>query len=231
MKTFLAGITLLLVVIDASSATTLTVTTHDDGGPGSLRDAIATAELGDTIVFDLPNPDTITLTTGNLLIDKSLTITGPGADMLTVARSSANGTPAFNIFDILEGSEDLEDAPSLSSPRLPRVGENRRKNSEAYLLIFPFTVTKNASPGFAVSAKATISGKHLTNFHACTQNGSSIHLSLRKNVVWPAAFHACISWGFLRICRSPEIITQFFSRLKAPIHVSSGVFAAKRSLR
>lgn len=63
--------------------------------------------MGDTIVFDLPNPDTITLTTGSLLINKGLTITGPGADMLTVARSSANGPPAFVIFEILEGSVNI----------------------------------------------------------------------------------------------------------------------------
>jgi hypothetical protein len=104
MKTFLAGITLLLIAADTSFGATLTVTSHDDSGPGSLRDAIGVAASGDTIVFDLPNPDTITLTTGKLLIDKDLTINGPDADLLTVARSSAKGTPAFVVFDILQGA-------------------------------------------------------------------------------------------------------------------------------
>ncbi len=104
MKTFLAGITLLLIAADASFGASLTVTSHDDSGPGSLRDAIGTAASGDTIVFDLPNPDTITLTTGKLLIDKSLTITGPGVDLLTIARSSADNTPAFIIFDVTAGA-------------------------------------------------------------------------------------------------------------------------------
>src|SRR5947208_391544 len=101
MKTFLTGIALLLINTVATFGLTLTVTNHDDGGPGSLRDAIANSAPGDTIVFDLPFPDTITLTSGELLIQNDLTITGPGADLLTVARSSATGTPAFIIFDLV----------------------------------------------------------------------------------------------------------------------------------
>jgi hypothetical protein len=104
MKTFLAGISLLLLTTGASLGTPLTVTSHDDSGPGTLRDAIANAAQGDSIVFELPSPDTITLTTDKLLIDKDLTITGPGADLLTVARSGANGTPPFTIFDIFQGA-------------------------------------------------------------------------------------------------------------------------------
>jgi hypothetical protein len=42
----------------------------------------------------------IVLTTAHLLIDKNLTIVGPGAAFLTVQRSSAGGTPNFRIFDV-----------------------------------------------------------------------------------------------------------------------------------
>src|SRR2546423_12143968 len=104
MKTFLTGTLFLLVNTIAASGLTLTVSNHDDSGAGSLRDAIANAGAGDTIVFDLPSPDTITLTSGELLIQNDVTITGPGADLLTVARSSAGGTPAFMIFDIAQGT-------------------------------------------------------------------------------------------------------------------------------
>jgi hypothetical protein len=104
MKTFLSGITLLIASALAAFGSTVTVTNNADSGPGSLRDAIANATAGDTITFALPAPSTITLTTGKLLIDKDLTITGPGADLLTVARSSANGTPAFVVFDIMQGA-------------------------------------------------------------------------------------------------------------------------------
>jgi len=107
MKTFLAGIPLFLINPVAAFSLTLTVTNHDDSGPGSLRDAIANAGPGDTIVFQLPSPDTITLTSGELLIQNDLTITGPGADALTVTRSSAKGTPAFMIFDIMQGAVSI----------------------------------------------------------------------------------------------------------------------------
>ena len=104
MKMFLSGISFLLTLSAAAFGDTVTVTNHDDNGPGSLRDTIAAAASGDTIVFDLPTPDTITLTTAGLLIDKDLTITGPGPDDLTIARSSAEGTPAFIVIDVSQGA-------------------------------------------------------------------------------------------------------------------------------
>src|SRR5262245_16147930 len=63
----------------------LTVTSTDDHGPGTLRQAIADATAGDTIAFDLSYPATITLTSGHLAIHKNLTIEGPGAQSLKVS--------------------------------------------------------------------------------------------------------------------------------------------------
>ena len=61
-------------------AATLIVTTTADSGAGSLRDAIAAASDGDTIQFDAAlNGQTITLTSAELVIDKNITINGPGA--------------------------------------------------------------------------------------------------------------------------------------------------------
>src|SRR5207247_1927974 len=80
------------------------VTNTNDSGAGSLRNAISTACPGDTITFDAAltsgGPATITLTSDQLLIDKNLTISGPGANLLTVKRSTAGGTPQFRIFTI-----------------------------------------------------------------------------------------------------------------------------------
>jgi hypothetical protein len=71
---------------DRCVPSTLTVTTYADSGPGSLRDDIAAARSKDTIVF-APSLDgqTITLTSGYLLVNKDLTIAGPGASQLTVS--------------------------------------------------------------------------------------------------------------------------------------------------
>jgi hypothetical protein len=66
-------------------ASTITVTNANDSGPGSLRQAIADANLGDTIDFSLSYPALITLTSGELVISKNLTITGPGASHLAIS--------------------------------------------------------------------------------------------------------------------------------------------------
>ncbi|MDX6386152.1 MAG: hypothetical protein QOK48_3725 [Blastocatellia bacterium] len=80
-----------------------TVTTNADSGAGSLRQAIKDACAGSTITFSgVVSP--ITLTSGELVIDKALTIQGPGAGLLTVVRSAAGATPDFRIFNVVSGS-------------------------------------------------------------------------------------------------------------------------------
>jgi hypothetical protein len=59
-----------------ASAQTITVANTNDSGAGSLRQAIVDAVSGDTIVVP---PGSYTLTTGELTIAKSLTISGAGA--------------------------------------------------------------------------------------------------------------------------------------------------------
>jgi cell division septation protein DedD len=82
----------------------ITVTNTADSGAGSLRQAIADAHDGDRIQFaPALFGQTITLTSGELVIDKSITILGPGPDQLTVRRDTATGIPKFRIFHILPG--------------------------------------------------------------------------------------------------------------------------------
>ena len=70
-------------------------------GDLSLREAIAQAEAGDTITFDsnLSN-GSISLNLGELLIDKSLTIDGLGADNLTI-----DGNNSSRIFFVDDGDD------------------------------------------------------------------------------------------------------------------------------
>jgi hypothetical protein len=79
-------------------AATITVTNENDSGSGSLRQAIADASPGDTITFAL-RVRTVTLTSGELVIDKDLTITGPGATRLTVTAKFSDFV-YFRIFNI-----------------------------------------------------------------------------------------------------------------------------------
>src|SRR5262245_33859301 len=101
MRSALAVVLILTATLLARPGRAGTVTTTADSGPGSLRNAIATAAVGETIDFAVTG--TITLTNGELLIAKDLTISGPGAGNLTIQRSTANGTPDFRIFNLKSG--------------------------------------------------------------------------------------------------------------------------------
>jgi hypothetical protein len=76
----------------------LVVTSSADSGPGSLRQAIADAAAGDTIVFALTLPATITLTSDTLVLTKDVTIQGPGASQLTVRRDPS--AAPFSVFGV-----------------------------------------------------------------------------------------------------------------------------------
>ncbi len=80
----------------SSFAATLTVTNGSNTGAGSLRNAISSATSGDIIVFS--GVTTVTLTSGELNINKNLTISGGSG--VTVTRS---GSTLFRIFNISPG--------------------------------------------------------------------------------------------------------------------------------
>jgi hypothetical protein len=77
-------------------AATITVTNTNDTGPNSLRQALANANDGDTINFAVTG--TIGLTSGELLVAKSVTISGPGTATLTV-----DGNATSRVFQIGPG--------------------------------------------------------------------------------------------------------------------------------
>ncbi|MFZ1728947.1 MAG: choice-of-anchor Q domain-containing protein [Bacteroidota bacterium] len=91
----LSTIALVLALAGNSpaNAATFTVTTTADAGAGSLRQAVldANAAAGaDIIDFSLPaGPQTITLTTGEIVVSSNVAINGTGASMLTI---SGNGS-------------------------------------------------------------------------------------------------------------------------------------------
>ena len=68
-------LTLACTLTIAAHAGTIIVTNTNDNGPGSLRQALVDANDGDTIDATQVS-GTITLTGGQLLVDKSVTING-----------------------------------------------------------------------------------------------------------------------------------------------------------
>ena len=67
----------------SAPATTIVVTNTKDNGPGSFRQALVDANDRDTV--DATGVSgTITLTSGQFLVDKSVIINGAGADVLAL---------------------------------------------------------------------------------------------------------------------------------------------------
>jgi hypothetical protein len=87
---------LLIAVFAAAIASpdlrgaTIIVTEASDSGPGTLRQALADAQDGDTITFDQAIYNTLWVTHGDLVVDKSVAIVGLGANRLTVDAEHAN---------------------------------------------------------------------------------------------------------------------------------------------
>ena len=88
----------LLLNATSAPAATITVTNGNDSGPGSLRQAILDASSGDTINF-ASSVTTVTLTSGELVVDKNVTIAGPGANRLTVTTKPPDFV-SFRVFNI-----------------------------------------------------------------------------------------------------------------------------------
>jgi hypothetical protein len=89
------GVLLLCVFVAAAHAATITVTNRNDNGSGSLRQALVDASDGDLITFAVTG--TIVLTSGGLVIDKEVTISGPGPDRLSIDGNQAKFECVFGV--------------------------------------------------------------------------------------------------------------------------------------
>jgi len=74
---FVLAIAGSLLDLPSAEAATITVMNANDSGAGSLRQALADANDGDTIDFDT-SLNAIGVVSGELVVDKSVTISGPG---------------------------------------------------------------------------------------------------------------------------------------------------------
>src|SRR5262245_39194593 len=93
---FATCLSAVCLIAPSTQAATITVTNTNDSGTGSLRQAIADAVNGDTIEFGVTG--TINLTTGELLVNKNVTLNGPGSDHLVV-----DGNHASRVFHVAGG--------------------------------------------------------------------------------------------------------------------------------
>ncbi len=90
----------VLLLARPVAADTHTVTNTLDSGPGSLRQAVLDAVPGDVVWFDstvFSVPLTITLTSGQIEISRSLTIDGAYGGVVTPTISGADTTRIFQV--------------------------------------------------------------------------------------------------------------------------------------
>jgi predicted outer membrane repeat protein len=154
----------------SAGAAILTVTNTADNGPGTLRQALATAEDGDSINFSLPFPSTIRLTGGELLVTHSVEIGGPGADSLLV-----DGAGASRIFHVAGnntvGISGLTLTNGYATGLFPDLEGGGIYNDQAALTVNYCVVTRNRAGlgGGIYNNAGTVSLSHC----AVVGNGSS----------------------------------------------------------
>ena len=167
----------------ARAAGTWTVTKLADTNDGicdadcSLREAIAVAASGDTVTFTAGLTGTITLTLGQLTIDKDLTIEGPGAGQLAVS-----GNNTSRVLQINSGKTVYLSGLTIANGSIPSnaYGSGIYNNGTLTLtnIIISGNTASNAygggiyNNGTVTLANTTISSNTASNSGGITNNGT-----------------------------------------------------------
>jgi hypothetical protein len=121
-------------------------------GLTTLREAVAAASSGDTINFSVTG--TINLSSqGQITINKSLTINGPGASLLTIRAYNPTGAQngdGSRIFNIDDGNALVERTVTLSGLKLTggdAAGNGGAISSAEELIVNSSTISGNAATG------------------------------------------------------------------------------------
>lgn len=177
IATLFRNLLLTLLAVTGASAATFTVTNTNDTGAGSLRQAVldSNAAAGsDTIVFDssfstqktitLASPITINPATGD-----SLTITGPGRDLLTVS-----GNSAVQIFFVSAGDTASVGGMTLANGKNNNggAGIDNRGNLTVANAAFISNMTNNE--GGAISTQGALTVSNTTFKSNSAGNGGAI---------------------------------------------------------
>ena len=111
------------------------------------------------IRLTLLRPGAINLTSAELLINKNLTISGPGANLLTVQRSSTGGTPDFRIVRIAGSVNATISGLTIANGIIFTAGNNGGG-------------VLNAAGSTLTITNSTISGNRLTTAAAIYNSGT-----------------------------------------------------------
>src|SRR6266571_1036668 len=165
-------VALFCAVALTARSDTITVTNINDSGPGSLRNALAIVNDGDTINFAVTG--TIGLTSGELVVNNNITISGPGAASLAV-----NGNAMSRVFHIASARTVTISNLTIMNGRAPNDSGGGIYNDHATLTVTNCVVNSNAAhsgggianDGSNGSASAVINGTILSN-NSCYAGGA-----------------------------------------------------------
>jgi parallel beta-helix repeat protein len=170
------------------SITVNTLVDENDGigvGGISLRDAIVAAAPGDTIDFapalTSGGPAVLLLTNGQLTISKSLTINGPGAELLTIDASGNDPTPDVNngdgsrVFVLNDANSSALSSASISGVTLTggdSAGSGGAIQSYENLNLTAVAITGNAAKSDGGGIASRFSGLAVVTITDSTLNGN-----------------------------------------------------------
>jgi N-acetylneuraminic acid mutarotase len=136
----------------ATPTAIIEVTNTNDSGPGSLRQALADANDGDIIGFAVTG--TIGLTSGELVVNHSITISGPGPENLAV-----NGNAMSRVFHIASGQTVTISGLTITNGHASDSGGGIY-NDHAVLTLSNCVVTGN-SAAFSIGGGIHNDGKNI----------------------------------------------------------------------
>jgi hypothetical protein len=141
----------------AAQAATIAVSNGNDSGPGSLRAAVAAANPGDTITIPAL---TVSLSSGQIVVGKSLTIAGAGARQTTIS-----GSGQSRVFAVTSGTVSISGVTVTGGDGFDVPGGTAGEGggilvSGGALTLTDSTVTGNQTAGFnegsGIAAESTL---------------------------------------------------------------------------
>lgn len=168
---YIVVVSLVLLRAPILNAATLTVTSTADNGPGTLRAALAVAADGDAIDFSVTG--TILLTSGELLVNKSVAILGPGPRSLAL-----DGNTVCRVFHV--GSNVVANISGLTitngNPGSALIGGGVY-NDHSTLTLSNCAVSGNSARyyGGGIYNDGYLSGSAALSLNACIVSGNSAY--------------------------------------------------------
>jgi HYR domain-containing protein len=156
--------------VPAATPCTNTVQNTGDNGPGSLRAALAAATNGETITFCPAVTGTIALTSGELILNKRVTILGPGANVLAI-----NGSAASRVFHINSNLVVTIAGLTLTNGLATVNGRGGAiYNDHSSVTVSNCTLSGNAANyGGGIANDGIIAGSASLKIHGTTLNGNT----------------------------------------------------------